>query len=69
MYEILYKFIDLVFIPIDFLFNLKIPYDGIEGGIRDTISIGDFACIIVIIACFINFVLEITVHYRNEVDV
>ena len=66
MYKILYKFIDLVFIPIEFLFNLKIPYDG---GIRDTISVGDFVCIVVIIACFINFVFEITIHYRNEADI
>ena len=69
MYEILYKFIDLVFIPIDFLFNLKIPYDGVNGGVREMISIGDINCIIIIIACFIHFVFEITIIYRNEVDV
>ena len=69
MYEILYKFIDLVFIPINFLFELKIPLDGLDGGIREITGVGDIICIVVILACYIHFIFEITIIYKDRSDV
>ena len=69
MYDILYKFVDLVFMGVDWVFNLKWQYDGTAvagGGAREMISAGDVICYIVIFACLVDFIIRLVETRRSD---